>query len=108
MLKLIEKITGLSQMECEQAIEKWGYNHSTHEGYAVILEEIEEAQEEMGIMEDLRKDLWDRVRCGDTEKAIEYSYEISSKAIMAAAELVQVAAMAWKFADSERRKQNDI
>ncbi len=42
MEHLIAELTRLSDMELERALDKWGLNHSSHESYAVLLEEVEE------------------------------------------------------------------
>ena len=55
--------------EFQSATEKFGTFHNTHEGYAVLKEEVDE--------------LWDSVKANDTENALK--------------EAVQVGAMALRF-----------
>lgn len=55
--------------EYSGATRKFGAFNSAHEGYAVILEELDEA--------------WEEIKANDTERAIE--------------EMIQVAAMALRF-----------
>ena len=56
--------------EYDQAVNRFGTFASSHEGYAVILEELDE--------------LWDEVKNNSSKKVMR-------------AEAVQVAAMAWRF-----------
>ena len=64
-----EEVVGLVLEELDRATAKFGAFNSTHEGYAVILEELDE--------------LWDEVKANRTDRAC--------------AEAVQVAAMAIRF-----------
>jgi hypothetical protein len=65
----IDRAIDLVRIEAMQAIEKWPPFHSSHEGYGVLLEEVDE--------------LWDEVKANNKTKA--------------KAEAVQVAAMALRF-----------
>lgn len=69
----IDEITGrafdLVAMELEAAMKEFGAMASAHEGYAVILEELDEA--------------WDEIKANDPEKTLK--------------EIIQVAAMAIRF-----------
>ena len=68
---------------------------SYHEGYAVLLEEFEEAQAELCGLERSVRHLWSAIKNDDMLPL--YPYEVKRYAVLAAAELVQVAAMAEKL-----------
>lgn len=74
--------------------------HSNHEAIAVTFEEIQEAQDEFEIVTEEIEGLW---RCVKYDWAVPKDVldRISTHAINGAAELVQVAAMAWKWKESE-------
>jgi hypothetical protein len=78
----IEEVAAEAAAECKSAREKWGPFNSAHEGYAVLLEEVDE--------------LWAHVKTNQKRRDI---------AAMRA-EAIQVAAMALRFAhdvcDGER------
>lgn len=96
-MNLPEEIKNLVNKELTSAIKKWGLNHSYHEGYAVLLEEIDEAKDEIEIIEMLREDLWEYTKRENPENAITRAEDIAERAIEAASELVQVSAMARKY-----------
>lgn len=75
--------------------------HSTHEGYAVLKEEIEEARGELAETEVCLDMLWEHVK-KDSPKAYEYAERIEQYALRLAAEAIQVAAMAEKFKNMRR------
>ena len=103
MQKLIDKITILEQVEYANAVKEWGYNHSAHEGYAVLREEVDELLEETEKIKAMSEMLWRDVKF-DSGGQFETARAIKNFAIHAAAEAVQVAAMAQKFIDSEERR----
>lgn len=75
--------------------------HSTHEGYAVLKEEVEEAEGALKETEACLEMLWAHTK-RDSSKAFEYAERIEKYAIHLAAEAIQVAAMAEKFKDIRR------
>ena len=87
----------LADIELEAAQEKYGLNHSDHESYAVLLEEVEEAKEEMRHIEVWLPTLWESIRTDASpgEKGRSFT-EIYDYSISLAAEAVQCAAMARK------------
>lgn len=72
--------------------------NSQHEGAAVILEELDEAREDLSECIGIFKTLWANVR--RDESANTPAEILRKKAIDAACECIQVAAMAQKFVDS--------
>lgn len=74
--------------------------HSTHEGYAVLLEEFEECKEEaerMGVQLDM---LWTMIRFNDNARLWDQLGTIKEFALACAAEAIQVAAVCEKFKDT--------
>ena len=99
MMKILSKAVGeLVQEEYSRASEQHGaHHHSPHEAYAVIKEELEEAQHEIAIVEDkLNHDFWKAVRTDDVYGCKVNAEIIQKRAEAAAAEMIQVAAMALK------------
>lgn len=81
--------------EYQRAAQRFGVAHnSAHEAYAVMLEEVQEAEEEVASLTCLMEEFWRCVRHNTKTHAI--VGDIRENAIIAAAELVQVAAMADK------------
>jgi len=83
--------------ELQNAIETYGRNYnSQHEGYAVLKEEVEEAENEMNnILSDLNQ-LWQKIKNND--KDIDSLLNIiSGTAVFLALEAVQVSAVAEKM-----------
>lgn len=90
--KDVEKLV---KKELAAADEKFSQFHSPHEGYAVILEEVEELEIEMEMMEHYKGALWESVKLNySAESAVK---KLRERAIDAACEAIQVAAMCEKF-----------
>lgn len=86
--------------EYEMAKEEHGKKFSSmHEGYAVLLEEIEEARAEMdAVMNDAHlRYLWESVKEDNAEHAMDAAHIIRTRAACLACEAIQVSAMATKF-----------
>lgn len=93
----------LVQKELESANQKFPMFHSDHEGAAVILEEIEEAEHELKSIKSVFEELWYTVKSDEdnepwVSRIKEYSINLSCEAI-------QVAAMAQKFIDSQKVRE---
>lgn len=73
--------------------------HSHHEAYAVTLEEVQEAIEELNKVMGQLRELWGCIRLdyGIKKKKLE---QLDMYALNGAAELIQVAAMARKWKES--------
>lgn len=100
MIELRKEVEAAAQAELNRANAKFPLFNGPHEGYAVTLEEVEEAQEAMDNVKSSMAVMWDRVR----GKEIAYFLEkdtcpmaIYGQAIDAACEMVQVAAMMLKY-----------
>ena len=91
----------LVHKELAAADKKFPQFHSTHEGYAVILEEVEELSLELEDIENHLTGLWWQIKkdhnegCNDRNK--EAANMIKKSAVNAACEAIQAAAMCEKF-----------
>ena len=85
MNELRKEVEAAAMAELNRANAKFPLFNSTHEGYAVILEEAEEAQEAMENVKNSLAVLWDRV------KGIEVACFLDED------EMVQTAAMLLKY-----------
>lgn len=97
MNAVIDKIEPLVAEELEAANAIHSAFHSLHEGWAVLKEEVEEADHELGAVIDCMSGLWHWVKNDQAELARAAARKIEAAAIRQAAEAIQVAAMARKF-----------
>ena len=97
MNAIIKKLPDLVTEELEAANMQHTVFHSPHEGYAVMLEEAEEAAAELGGLEGNLCNLWDAIKLDDQHYGRNFARMVETKAIRLAAEAIQVAAMARKF-----------
>lgn len=98
MKHLMDMVNNVIAAECSiAALEHGSVNNSDHESYAIILEECEEASEEVNLIAECLEHFWNKVRV-DAED----NYKLNDlkclehHAMLAACEFVQVAAMARK------------
>ena len=91
-----EHVVGLVSMELQHAKENHEDFHSLHEGYAVMLEEVDECRDEFQIIQSHVSDLWQTVKDDNAAGAKMEMDEIEEAAIRLASEAIQVAAMARK------------
>ena len=101
------------KLELEKIRKDWGktYN-SAHEGYAVLLEEVEEVDEAIGYLKTDLKMLWERIKndfqsVENIDKGAELLM-IVMNAKEAAQELVQVAAVAEKFVQTLNGEEEEL
>lgn len=99
MNKVLDKLPDLMVAELEFANETNPPFHSLHEGYAVLLEEVEETEENLRKVTESLGKLWAAVRKDRAYEARIISYAIRADAIDIAAEAIQAAAMACKLID---------
>lgn len=105
MVKLYRKMRGLLKQELELANKDNGdHFHSVHEAYGVIAEENNEAWDESIDVHTKLDDLLSAIRANNRDRVLDAAKDIERHATLAACEYVQVAAMARKLRDSERRK----
>lgn len=106
MMSLEAEIERLATVELERANKKFPLFASDHEGYAVILEEFQESEEEVNRARFRLNRLWESVRADEAQT--EYIRHIRERMLKAAAEAIQTAAMCEKFIQSqEERKYGD-
>lgn len=97
-------IERLADSELQRATQEYHLFASDHEAESVIREEIEESAEDIEQIEEQYYELWNAVRADDEEAAYEAANRIKHYAVYAAAELVQVAAMADKLVVSQKAR----
>lgn len=93
-----EKIMDLVAEELEDANKKYPLFHSPHEAYAVLREEVEEAEYDIEKIKERLDCMWISVKCDtNIEGHADTLYAYAVNGIM---ELIQVAAMADKIKQS--------
>lgn len=99
MKELIEQVSMLVVGELERANYIYPLFSTTHEGYSVILEEVEEAEQDLKDVKDQLNRSWYFIKRNEN---VNKDMRIMKECAMRlAAEAIQVAAMAQKFIDSE-------
>lgn len=93
------QVRELVDKELSAANERFPQFHSRHEGFAVILEELEELEDAVRLARTGLGMLWNDIKANQDPKWKVDSIRMS--AIDAACEAIQVAAMARKFLDME-------
>ena len=96
-------VRNLIEIELASANERFPQFHSAHEGWAVIKEEVEEAEEELAKMKIYLAGAW-----GNITSDVQANSDIESlkqRAINTACEAIQVAAMCKKFLEMEGEKK---
>lgn len=102
MNELLTEAKAAIQAEYDRAAKKYGKtNNSPHESYAVILEEVEEAQGESELFECRLKMYWASIKANKLGVANKQLQWMLNYATQAAAEWMQVAAMCYKAALSD-------
>lgn len=93
-----DKLFDLVDEELEAANAIYQPFHSTHEGYAVLREEVEEAQEAMKMVDFRLGQTWGFIKINFNPAMIRCTAKtLENEAVHLAAEAIQVAAMARKF-----------
>lgn len=102
-------VEALVEKELKAANEKFPLFHSAHEGYAVLLEEVEELKDKISEIEKNMSMLWKFIKNNeiDEERAISIIGSTNTIATFAAVEAIQVAAMCEKFKMSLEPKSRD-
>ena len=95
----------LVQKELKSENQRFPMFRSDHEGAAVIFEEIEECKQEIENLEIQFEALWSHVKA-DNKMSVITSARLKLTAANLACEAIQVAAMAQKFIDSQKEREN--
>ena len=96
------------EAELTSANEKHPPFASLHEAYAVIKEELEEAEEELVLAKRVLNYAWHSIRCDDVDMALENIDYVRECAEQLAMEACQVAAMCIKAVQSETGRMEDM
>ena len=98
MMKILKAdVERLVKEEYDRASKQHGERfNSPHEAYAVMLEELEEAEHEYENARDFLKEIWYQTKKDDLMSCIVLAKDIQQFAENAAAEMIQLAAMAHK------------
>lgn len=97
MNKVKNKLPALVDEELAAAMEEHPLFASAHEGYAVLLEEVEEAEKEVQDVRQHLDRLWNQVKVDNEGFVMHAAIYVRTAAINLAAEAIQVAAMAQKL-----------
>lgn len=100
MKELLKSVEALTAEELARSYKNFPKFNSPHEGYAVILEELEEHTEDTVDMKLSLESMWSHVRFNHNLHSKEFAARLRESSIHAAAESIQVAAMAQKYIDS--------
>lgn len=92
-----KEVQALFDKELKKANKNNPQFHSAHEGYAVLLEEVEEAKEELSNLDFYTERIWSIVKNGDCPKVSLKSAKIFASSLVQ--EAIQVGAMCDKFLD---------
>lgn len=91
------EVRELIEKELAAANERFPQFRSAHEGYAVLLEEVDEANDEMQQLHGHMEVLWLRIK--QNLRMLDNTERIYDSAVYLACEAIQIAAMARKFMD---------
>ena len=103
MTELRKEVEATSRAELNRANAKFPLFNSQHEGYAVILEELEESKEALDVVTSSMAVMWDRVRGKEIASFLEKETSpmaIYNQAVESACEMIQTAAMLLKYETS--------
>lgn len=101
-IELVEKVEKLANDELERANEEHTLFHSLHEGFAVLMEEIDEAIERNQLAMTSKEKLWAAIKDDLNNEAILYALEVQRYLTEATAEMIQCVAMCKKIIESEK------
>lgn len=94
--KLLEPLAMLASEECKRAREEYGEKYSSpHEGFGILCEEVQEAEDEVKAVRRDLSYLLRAIRHGEPMDAL--ISEVRMDALSGAAELLQVAAVCEKM-----------
>ncbi len=97
MNNAMSKLPALVAEELEASNRVYPPFRSAHEGYAVLLEEVDESRFALSELEELVRKMWAAIKTDELNEADCNAYRVEICARELAAEAIQVAAMAKKF-----------
>lgn len=100
-LELVERVEKLANDELERANKEYPLFNSLHEGYAVLMEEIDEAIKKNQLAMASKEKMWLAIKEDLKSDAIKYAYEAQKYLAESTAEMVQCIAMCRKIIESE-------
>ena len=107
MQQLLDDMRAAMQKEYMRAYLIHGEkHHSPHEAYSVMLEEYEEAVIELSTVRDELKDYWDSTKAN--RSAGNHALRIKIFSLNAAAECIQLAAMAHKALQGHGNEEDSV
>lgn len=92
-----EIIESLIQTELQKAESKFKPINSSHEGYSIIKEEVEELEYELTQIKSCNDYLWQSIKVNNTEEQREFVDYIYKHSINTIKEAIQVATMAKRY-----------
>lgn len=98
------QVRDLVAVELAAANERFPQFHSQHEGYAVVLEEMDELKIDVYNADQYLSYVWDSIKDNSSGRTRKNVMIIKGIAIDAACEAIQVAAMCKKFLDMEGKR----
>lgn len=102
--KASESIEQAICYELQSIVKKCGATYaSEHEGYAVLLEEVQEAEENLEYINRCMKELWKEIRINFVTE--EFLKGVKAGAIELANEAVQCAAVCERFLETIKREE---
>lgn len=100
---LIDGVTEIVQQELEECIKQHGLFNSAHEGFAIMLEEVDETTEDAAIFNKTFLEFWKAIKENKPkEELIEIASKLKKYVELMACEAIQVAAVCLKFIDSSK------
>lgn len=100
-IELVERVEKLADDELKRANKEYPLFHSLHEGYAVLLEEIEEATERNKEAMANKEVMWAAIKNDLKDEAVQWAQKTQICLTESTAEMVQCIAMCRKIIESE-------
>ena len=95
---ILTSVDALAEMEHRRIVSQHGEGyHSLHEGYGVLLEEVEEAEEALLLMESMLDKAGAQIRQDNATQAMQHVQRVEHFAQELAAEAVQVMAVCRRW-----------
>lgn len=103
--ELTKKIEQLANDEFERANEEYPLFHSLHEGYAVLMEEIDETIERNKEAMANKEVMWAAIKNDLKDEAVQWAQKTQKYFIEATAEMIQCIAMCMKIIESVKQDE---